>query len=190
MGRSKKKQQINSQQKKDSDNYEVASIMRRMSSYSNHRHSSQHFNTGTIDTPRYRPRIISSNDEYGQETTGTASLEYMRLEDQISDYNTKNESAHETLRNDFDEKTNNLSSRIDDKLSISWFRWIIAGLVGAVILIVTIWINYSYDPLIKKVEKTSEDVRAVDKRVDQIDMKIEHLQNDLDELKITKEKKN
>lgn len=190
MRRPKQKQQTKSQPKKDSDNYEVASIMRRMSSYSNHRHSSQYINTGTIDTPKYRNRIISSNDGYGQETTGTASLEYMRLEDQLSDYNTKNESAHETLRTDFNEKINNLSLKTDDKLSISWFRWILAGLVAAVILIVTIWINYSYDPLIKKVDKTSEDVRSIDKRVEQIDMKIEHLQNNLDELKETKEKKN
>lgn len=188
MRRPKQKQQTKSQQKKDSDNYEVASIMRRMSSYSNHRHSSQYINTGTIDTPRYRPRIISSNDGYGQETTGTASLEYMRLEDQLSDYNTKNESAHETLRNDFEKKTNDLSSRIDDKLSISWFKWIIGGLVTAVLIIVSIWISYSYDPLMKKVEITSENVRTIDKSVDQIDIKIEHVQNDVDELKALKDK--
>lgn len=186
----KQKPQGKPQQKKYSDNYEVASMMRRMSPYRNHRHSSQYINTGTIDTPRNRTRTISNTDGYGKETTGTASLEFMRLEDQLSDYNTRNESAHESLRNDFEKKINNLLSKIDDKLPTSLFKWIIGGLVTAVLLIVTGWINYSYDPLIKNVEKTSEDVRCTDKRVDQIDIKIVHIQNDLDELKVSKDKKN
>ncbi len=187
MKKNKQKQPINPPRKNDVDNYEVASNMRRISSYRNHRNSSR-IDTATIDTPVYKQKTISSNDGYSKETTGIASLEYMRLEDQMSDYNTKNESAHENLRNDFERKIDNLSSEINNKLSISWFKWIIVGIASFVSIIVTIWVTFSYNPLIEDVEKIVEDMKPIEKRIDQINIQIEHIQNNLKELKISNKK--
>lgn len=150
--------------------YDVKKNLRQISPYQSHRSISRS-QTGTGENQRSSPNTLMSNssDLYG--ATGSAYSEYIRLDNKLADYSTKNEDAHQSLRKEFEGKIEKFEGKIEHKIeglnnsiggcvSISWFKWILGGLLTALILICTIWYNLSYAPTLDKVEKIQDKVKA------------------------------
>jgi len=130
-------------------------------------------------------RTIKSTDGVISNSTNSGFLEYTRLENQISEYSNKNESAHDSIRKDYEQKINDVSNEVKIKLSSSDFRWIIGGLLTILVLLATIVFTMSYSPLIQDVQDSKKNINDIDKSLNIIKSEQEHLKNDIDELKIT-----
>lgn len=130
-------------------------------------------------------RTIKSTDGVISNSTNSGFLEYTRLENQISEYSNKNESAHDSIRKDYEQKINDVSNEVKIKLSSSDFRWIIGGLLTILVFLATIVFTMSYSPLIQDVQYSKKNINDIDKSLNIIKSEQEHLKNDIDELKIT-----
>ena len=94
----------------------------------------------------------------------------------MSDFNDKNEVAHNDLRKSFETKISDLSKELLDvrksvteKVSNSTFRWIIGGIIGAAVIIASIWATLSYYPLVEKIESHTDFIHNLDKRINNIE---------------------
>ena len=118
------------------------------------------------------PSTLMSNspDLYG--ATGSANSEYIRLDDKLADYSARNEDAHQSLRKEFEGKIEKYEQKIERKIeglndsiggcvSASWFKWILGGLLAALVVICTIWYNLSYAPTLDKVEKLQDTIKSI-----------------------------
>ena len=115
--------------------------------------------------------MSNSPDLYG--ATGSAFSEYIRLDDKLADYSTKNEDAHQSLRKEFEGKIERNEDKIEHKIkelndsiggcvSASWFKWILGGLLAILVVICTIWYTLAYAPTLDKVEKLQDRVNLIE----------------------------
>lgn len=155
--------------------------------------SSENFNR-----KRYQENYIDSSDPTSLQTASGSSFwdSYCRLDDKISDYKEKNEAAHSDLRQELEQKINDsenkqneriveinnklggLDNKIDERLSIQWYRWTIGGIVA----IVTIWFVFSY----KEVSQTPRQIQSIENKIDFIEKNMQKNDNHLDSLHIKK----
>lgn len=146
--------------------YDVKKNLRQISPYQSHRSISRS-QTGTGENQRSSPNTLMSNssDLYG--ATGSAYSEYIRLDNKLADYSTKNEDAHQSLRKEFESKFEKYEDKFDHKIeglntslgrciSESLFKWILGGLLTALFIICSIWYTLSYSPTLNKVEKLED----------------------------------
>lgn len=160
-----------SHQNRDQD-YDVKKNLRQISPYQSHR-SINRYQTGTGEKQYSSPSTLMSNspDLYG--ATGSAYSEYIRLDDKLADYSAKNEDAHQSLRKEFEGKIERYEEKIEHKIeglndsiggcvSASWFKWILGGLLTALVVICTIWYNLSYAPTLDKVEKIQDKINSIE----------------------------
>lgn len=135
--------------------------------------SSENFNR-----KRYQENYIDSSDPTSLQTASGSSFwdSYCRLDDKISDYKEKNETAHANLRRELEQKINeseskqnerigNLENKIDTKLSKQWYHWTIVGIVA----IVTIWFTFSY----KEVAEAPRKTQSIENKIDFIEKNIQ-----------------
>lgn len=132
-------------------------------------------------SPHYR--TIKSTDGVISTSTNSGFLEYTRLEDQISEYSNKNESAHDNIRKDYEQKINNVADEVKTKLSSSDFRWVIGGLLTILAILATIVFTMSYAPLIQDVQDSKKNINNIDKSLNLLKNEQEHQKNDIEELK-------
>lgn len=171
MGKGKKRTQSQVFQKPRAETeYDVARSMQRVRPYRSNKN-----NLITRDASKYSERqegnnyLSNQSDSLNQNTSEPIRDFYFRLEDQMSDYFTKNEDAHNRLRKELDTKISSLQESVDGKVSNNIFQWVIGGLATAVIIIVTIWFLLSYSPLIEKTDSHTDSIHDLDKRVHTIE---------------------
>lgn len=159
MGKLKDKNK-KSYQNREQD-YDVKKNLRQISPYQSRR-SINRYQTGTDEKQCSSPSTLMSNspDLYG--ATGSAYSEYFRLDDKLADYSAKNEDAHQSLRKEFEGKIERLNDSIGGCVSASWFKWILGGLLTALVVICTIWYNLSYAPTLDKVEKLQDKINSIE----------------------------
>lgn len=144
--------------------------------------------TNQNENNSYHYRTIKSTDGAIGTSTNSGFLEYTRLEDQISEYSNKNESAHDNIRKDYEQKINDVSNEVKTKLSSSDFKWIIGGLLTILAVLATLVFTMSYAPLIQEVQDNKKKINSIDNSLNLLKSEQEHLKNDIDELKKTKTK--
>lgn len=172
------------------EEYDLERNFKKVNRFSRYGHKNYREETET-DRNEFSPvhnRTIRSTDEVISSSTNSGFLGYTRLEDQISEYSNKNESAHDSIRKDYELKINDVSSELKTKLSSSDFRWIIGGLLTILAILATIVFTMSYAPLIQDVKDSRENINNIDKNLNLLKSEQEHLKNDIDELKKTKTK--
>lgn len=160
-----------SHQNREQD-YDVKKNLRQISPYQSRR-SINRYQTGTGENQYSSQSTLMSNspDLYG--ATGSAFSEYIRLDDKLADYSTKNEDAHQSLRKEFEGKIERNEDKIEHKIkelndsiggcvSASWFKWILGGLLAILVVICTIWYRLSYAPTLDKVEKLQDRVNLIE----------------------------
>lgn len=172
------------------EEYDLARNFRKVNQFSRYSRKNYREETETgrneYSSPHYR--IIKSTDGVVNTSTNSGFLEYTRLEDQISEYSNKNESAHDNIRKDYEQKINDVSNEVKTKLSSSDFRWIIGGLLAILATLVTIVFTISYTPLIQDVQDNKKHINSIDKSLNLLQSEQKYLKNDIDELKKTKTK--
>ncbi len=152
-------------QNKEQD-YDLKKNLRHISSYQSYRNTS-HYQTGTGENQRSRKSQFMSNSSDFQDITSSTNSEYLRLDDKLADYSTKNEDAHQSLRKEFESKFEKYEDKFDHKIeglntslgrciSESLFKWILGGLLTALFIICSIWYTLSYSPTLNKVEKLED----------------------------------
>lgn len=185
-----KKDSPNRNSNKNKEEYDLERNFRKVNQFSRYNHKNYREETETgrneYSSPHYR--TIKSTDGIVGTPTNSGILEYTRLENQISEYSNKNESAHDNIRKDYEQKINDVSNEVKTKLSSSDFRWIISGLLGILVLLVGIVFKMSYAPLIQDVQDNKRNINSIDKSLNLLKSEQEYLKNDIDELKRTKTK--
>lgn len=165
------------QASKPDSEYDLTRSMQRVRQYRPSKGGNYSRNTTKSDNGIDNERYLSNqSDNINRPTSEPARDYYFRLEDQMSDFNVKNEDAHNDLRKTFDAKISDVSkdiidvrNAVNDKVSNSLFQWIIGGIIGAVVIIITIWATLSYLPLVQKTENHTESIHELDKRVNAIE---------------------
>ncbi len=158
-------------QSKEQD-YDLKKNLRQISSYQSPHKNTSHYQTGTSENQCSRQSQFMSNSFNVQDVTSNTNSEYIRLDDKLADYSTKNEDAHQSLRKAFESKFDKYEEKFDHKIdglniSIekcipeSLFRWILGGLLTALIAICLIWYNLSYLPTLNKVEKLEDKMNSM-----------------------------
>lgn len=145
---------------------------------------------------QYQENYVDSSDPTSLQTASGSSFwfSYCRLDDKISDYKEKNEVAHSDLRQELEQKINNsenkqnekigeinnklegLGDKIDERLSIQWYRWTIGGIVA----IVTIWFVFSY----KEVAEAPRKIQSIENKIDFIEKDMQERNYKLDSLHV------
>lgn len=94
---------------------------------------------------------------------------YIRLDDKIANFDTRNNQAHTDLRKELESKikeaVKDCNEAIEKRLPMQWYVWTIVGLVA----IVGIWYMLSYvdvHPLPQKVEDIDKRLNIVEKKID------------------------
>lgn len=157
-------------QNKEQD-YDLKKNLSHISSYQSHRNTS-HYQTGTGENHRSHQSQFMSNHSDFQNVTLSTNSEYLRLDDKLADYSTKNEDAHQSLRKEFENKLEKFEQKFDHKIegvntsigrciSESLFQWILGGLLTALLIICSIWYTLSYSPTLNKVEKLEDKVNSI-----------------------------
>ncbi len=140
---------------------------------------------------RYHENYVDSSDSVSLQTSSGNSLwdSYCRLDDKISDYKDKNETAHTDLRRELEqkiknleddqkEKIENLEDKIDKKLSKQWYRYTIVGILA----MISIWYTFSYND----VSQVPRQIQSIENKINFIEKKIQKYDNHLDSLHIRK----
>ena len=116
---------------------------------------------GLVETPHATSVPLRTGDY-------TAWEPYIRLDDKITNFDTKNNQAHTDLRRELESKikdsVKDFNEAIEKRLLIQWYVWTIVGLVA----IVGIWYMFSYvdvHPLPKKVEDIDKRLNIVEKKM-------------------------
>lgn len=177
----------NIQQSNDSD-YDVKKNLSRISPYRTHKKTGDENTSSEYKNSNYRPRNISSNDILNEQITGEYSFsqQYYRLEDQISNYSDRNETAHDSLRKEFDGKIDKLSDQIKEKLSTSWFKWIIGGLVAAIITIGSIWFSLSYSVVLQSGNESSKKLNGLEMESDRHSNELQNIRKEIENIQSDK----
>lgn len=173
----KKNSNYTSQSRRPDSDYDIAQSMQRVRQYRTRKGSNSTRDTTKSDVGYDNRSYLSSQSEYPNGLTSEPARDfYFRLEDQMSDYNDKNEVAHNDLRKSFETKISDISKELLDirksvteKVSNNTFRWIIGGIIGAAVLIAGIWASLSYYPLVEKIESHTDIIHNLDKRINNIE---------------------
>lgn len=129
----------NIQQKKSDDPYRLKDNLDNIRQRSNHK---DHYQTnGKPGNGFANPKPIEDNITPYTHTESIRNDSYYYLDSKITTLNDKNESSHNTLRQE-------LEVKIDKKLDMQWYVYTIAALV---VIIVLIW-TLSYSNLISDVK--------------------------------------
>ncbi len=136
---------------------------------------------------KYQEYYVNSSDSIPLQTSSGNSLwnSYCRLDDKISDYKDKNETAHTDLRRELEQKINtsedkqnerieNLENKIAKKLSKQWYCWTIAGILA----MVGIWFTFSY----REVSQVPKHIQSIENKIDFMEKSIHKNDNHLDSL--------
>lgn len=157
--------------------YDVARSMQRVRKYRSSREIQTTRDATKFNAGHGNCDYLSNQYENPNRPTSEPARDiYFRLEDQMSAFRDKNEVAHNDLRKEIDSKisgilkdVSEINNSIAKKVSIGTFRWILGGIVTAVITIATIWYILSYEPLIKKSETHTESIHDLDKRINTLE---------------------
>lgn len=116
---------------------------------------------------------------------------YSQLDNKIASFQTLNESAHTDLRNVINTQINNLneqlSNKIDSKLSTNWFRWTISAIVAAIVAFVTVIYLLSYSGLLDTVKSHTEKIQSLEHKAGENSFSIQSLEKKVHEKASDKE---
>jgi len=165
---------------KDSD-YDLKQNLNKINQVSQgkrNNHSRSITQTGDEEIIQYpNNEYISGRQDISQQTYsgGVSREEYYRLDDKISNINSKNDEAHTDLRRELESKLkdskDSLEANIDKKLSIQWYVWTI----GALVAIATLFYILSYN----NVHSLPEQVHHNQNRIDGIEKNINDIKTEL-----------
>ena len=106
-------------------------------------------------------------------------IPYSQLDNKISSFQSSNESAHSDLRNIIDSQINNLneqlSHKIESKLSIRWYEWTVAGIVA----IALVFYFLSYSRLLDTSKSQTEQINSLERKTDANTYTIHSLEDDI-----------
>lgn len=106
-------------------------------------------------------------------------ITYSQLDNKISSFQSSNESAHTDLRNVIDSQINNLneqlSPKIESKLSIRWYEWTVAGIVA----IALIFYFLSYSRLLDTVKFQTEQIRELERKSEDNSYRMQSLEKEV-----------
>jgi len=163
---------------KSEPEYDVARSMQRVRQYKPKKDVSHFYqHTDANADKRINDRELSNqNDNRYRYTSEPTRDFYFRLEDKISDFSSKNESAHSDLRKEFETKLENVANdvvkckeQLHSKIDLSLLIKVIIGFLTGITVIIGAWYTLSYSPLISSNDKQSEDIHSLDKRLHHIE---------------------
>jgi hypothetical protein len=157
--------------------YDVTRSMQRVKAYRPSHDAHTYRPSTKSNTPDYPSSFLNNNfDNHFSSTSEPSRDLYIHLSERVSDINDKNELAHTDLRKEIDAKISEVSNgvsdlkkAVDEKVSTSTFRYLIGGIIAAIILIVSIWFTLSYLPLVNKTDTHSDQLHELDKRVNSVE---------------------
>lgn len=163
---------------KSEPEYDVSRSMQRVRQYKPQKgvsHFYQHTDANAYE--RINDRELSNQNVNRYRSTSEPTRDfYFRLEDKISDFSSKNESAHSDLRKEFETKLGNIANDVEkckeqlhSKIDFSLLIKIIIGFLTGISVIIGGWYTISYSPLISNNDKQSDDIHSLDKRLHHIE---------------------
>ena len=163
---------------KSEPEYDVVHSMQRVRQYKPKKGASHFYqHTDANADKKINDRELSNKNENRYYSTSEPTRDfYFRLEDKISDFSSKNESAHSDLRKEFENKLGNVANDVEkckdqlhSKIDYSLLIKVIIGFLTGMSAIIGAWYALSYSPLISNNDKHSEYIHSLDKRLHHIE---------------------
>lgn len=150
------------------DEYDVGKRLSHINSLSNQdKKKRKNFqrSTSTSDDFNTQEEKNLISDKFDNSTPtksdGLSWSDYVRLDDKLSDFKEKNESAHIGLRTEFESRIKEIRDKQENYISKYWY----GGTIGALCMIVYVWYMFSYSavhPLPQKVTDIGSRVEKIE----------------------------